>query len=50
MQKLNLGPSPQLTEVVDSVQAELKGLNSYSSDIVCVSELWQRYTHKIELA
>jgi len=43
-------PPPQLTEVVDSVQEELKAMDSYSSDVVCVNELWQRYTHKLELA
>lgn len=43
-------PPAQLTEVVDSVQEELKAMDSYSSDVVCVNELWQRYTHKLELA
>jgi len=43
-------PPPQLTEVVDSVQEELQAMDSYSSDVVCVNELWQRYTHKLELA
>lgn len=40
----------QLTEVVESLNDELKKVETAATDIACVSELWSRYSKKVSAA